>query len=933
MRRSIPAALLCLFAFAASASTPYVRSFDSVPGFNAAEVRAIAQDARGFMWFASEQGLIRFDGQQARRFAPSERPCRVLSVSVDDFGAFAHDECGQLFSVDSHEQTRLLLPAQVGRVRAAASVGADRYAVVDNQLVSLRGDALKPLGLTVVPEPFGFPRLLAVGCGVVLSTSATSWLIRNDQPGTAPTPLRSEGGAEIGDVVAAAGCDANPLALLTRFPGVLYRAESGKPARLRELHSERNRGIGLAYRGARLWAGYDIKLLGFDGDELSQTFAQSRDLPSGGPLLVDAEQSLWIGSIARVLQLPEPDAQHYDASAGLVSSHAYDVVAEPWRGADAVLALTWQGAHRLRGGRVENQRPMDLFGTACTGAQHSWYATATAWQLDSAAGSIRFSRTPGDESTISQCAQANDSDLAATELGLITHHEGQAEPIVLRRALHPENPPGISAVAVHAERLWLAHGDEVCALALQSPDQVALCQRCSGARSIRGLLSEEGKLYASAPPLGIVRIDVDGCHPQRIDIDSLGPAPNGLAQAHDPGFWAFSSQGLLRLRTSGPEQLQMLETIGRPQGLSSAAAIAVLDIGQALWVANIEGYTRISRSQFDRAERPLRLTPLRASADGLPIGNGEVLPASTRVVELSFAGLSFKAPEQLRYRHRINASAWSPASANPSITLTGVQPGAYRIEVAFQRSAAGLWSAAEVLGFSVRSPWQYTWWGISLIALAVLSLIAAAYGVRRQRLALLSRQRSEIAADLHDELGSELASVRVLSSLLERADLSDVERSALIADLQESSEAASGNLRRLVAHMKSGATIGQLLAQVKRLAERLCGSALQLQIELSELENSRALPASTYRQLYLLLSEALSNVARHAQATSVTLHATLRSGRLVLECEDDGCGFDPGSAQGNGLGHLRERARKLGATLSIRSAPSHGTSVRIEVPL
>jgi signal transduction histidine kinase len=933
MRRPSAAIVLSLFALAATASTPYVRSFDALPGFNTAETRAIAQDARGFMWFAGDSGLVRFDGQHAQRFAPSDRPCRALSVSVDEIGIYAHDECGQLFSVDANGRSTLLLAGSGHHVRAAASSGSHRYAVIDHQLVTVHGDTARALGVTVVPEPFGFPRLLPVPCGVVLSTSRNSWLVRNDSPERAPMALHHGNGAEIGDVVAAAGCDHRPLALLSRFPGVLYRASAGDATRMSALHVERNRGIGLAYRDERLWVSYDIKLLAFDGDIMTRRFAQSRDLPSGGPLLVDAEQSLWIGSISRILQLPEPDAQRYDASAGLVSSHAYGIVAEPWRGAGSVLLISWQGAHRLQDGSVENTSPLDVFGTACTTLQHTWYASKAAWQLDSASGSILFPRAPGDDSSITQCIQVNGVDLAASGLGLIRRREGQAQPDVLRPALHAGGPAGISALAMHDERLWMAEGDEVCDVNPWAPDQAADCRRCDGARSVNSLLEAGGNLYASAAPLGLVRIDRSGCYPQRLDDDALGATPHGLSSAHDGGFWAYGNQAVLRLLPDGRDRLRVVERIGRSRGLSSTAAVAVLDIGQAVWVANIEGFTQINRSRPGLVEPPLHLAPLRASADGLAIHDAQILPASTGVVDLNFAGLSFREPDQLRYRHRINAGPWSLPSASSRLTLTRIQPGSYNIEVAFQQAAGSRWSAQERLRFVVRGPWHSTWWGITLIAMAATAAVLAVYGIRRQRQALLSRQRNEIAADLHDELGSELASVRVLSSLLERADLSEGDRQSLAAELRESSEAASSNLRRLVAHMKSGATIGQLLAQVQRLAERLCGASLRLHFALSEADNARPLPALTYRQLYLMLSEALSNASRHAQATSVALRATVQSGMLIVECTDDGIGFDPARIEGNGLGHLRERAHKLGAKLHIQSAVTAGASVRIEVPL
>jgi signal transduction histidine kinase len=86
--------------------------------------------------------------------------------------------------------------------------------------------------------------------------------------------------------------------------------------------------------------------------------------------------------------------------------------------------------------------------------------------------------------------------------------------------------------------------------------------------------------------------------------------------------------------------------------------------------------------------------------------------------------------------------------------------------------------------------------------------------------------------------------------------------------------------------------------------------------------------------LLLILKEALSNVARHAQATRVEIAIRLAGPQLTLSIEDDGRGFDPeGAHAGHGLNSLRQRAAALSAQLEIRSTPGRGTRVSVVVPL
>ena len=126
--------------------------------------------------------------------------------------------------------------------------------------------------------------------------------------------------------------------------------------------------------------------------------------------------------------------------------------------------------------------------------------------------------------------------------------------------------------------------------------------------------------------------------------------------------------------------------------------------------------------------------------------------------------------------------------------------------------------------------------------------------------------------------------------------------------------------------------LGQVLAD---LARGLSLNAL-LDLDLSvdpEVDGTlRPEPAS---HLFHICREALTNVVRHAQASRVALNVKKENGHLSLTVKDNGVGFDPSqqSDLGQGLHNMRERARRLGGSLSIESNPSLGTRITVEVPL
>jgi signal transduction histidine kinase len=105
------------------------------------------------------------------------------------------------------------------------------------------------------------------------------------------------------------------------------------------------------------------------------------------------------------------------------------------------------------------------------------------------------------------------------------------------------------------------------------------------------------------------------------------------------------------------------------------------------------------------------------------------------------------------------------------------------------------------------------------------------------------------------------------------------------------------------------------------------------QIELV-LDGELPVDAARDREILRIAQEALQNALKHAQARHVTVTLRSAEGRLVLEVEDDGVGFDPlapgARSRRLGLTSMEERAQRVGATLEIRSAHGAGTTVRLE---
>lgn len=192
-------------------------------------------------------------------------------------------------------------------------------------------------------------------------------------------------------------------------------------------------------------------------------------------------------------------------------------------------------------------------------------------------------------------------------------------------------------------------------------------------------------------------------------------------------------------------------------------------------------------------------------------------------------------------------------------------------------------------------------------------------------------ERRRLARELHDETGQALTSVLLGLKAVETAH--DVP--AALADLRELVVGTLQDVRRLAVELRPKALDDfGLLPAVERLVETFRASTgIGVQFE-SQLGEPR-LPPDIETTLYRVIQEALTNVAKHAGAQSVSVLLVRRDASATAVVEDDGEGFTSAdeAAGGIGLAGMRERLGLLGGRLVIESDPATGTTLAAEVPL
>ncbi len=244
-------------------------------------------------------------------------------------------------------------------------------------------------------------------------------------------------------------------------------------------------------------------------------------------------------------------------------------------------------------------------------------------------------------------------------------------------------------------------------------------------------------------------------------------------------------------------------------------------------------------------------------------------------------------------------------------------------------------AAIEARKWQLVQQWQH--YGLGALAVLIVAGIAAAIAwsmrQRRARLREMEALRQRIARDLHDEIGSSLGSIALITQDIlassgdpaqTRDDLTEIKH---IADETVS---AMRDITRLIQSDRYGSDdLATLLRETAARLLRTIPHTLTVEAGTS----SRKLPVDRQRDLILMFKEALHNITRHAEAETVGLNLRQTADSLVLFIQDDGKGFDPDAVSGGmGLTNLRRRAEKHRGRVDIFSTP-RGTTLTLTLPL
>jgi signal transduction histidine kinase/ligand-binding sensor domain-containing protein len=340
--------------------------------------------------------------------------------------------------------------------------------------------------------------------------------------------------------------------------------------------------------------------------------------------------------------------------------------------------------------------------------------------------------------------------------------------------------------------------------------------------------------------------------------------------------------------------------------------------------------------------------PVRNAIDLGAADAALALPPGHFRLSFEFATLSYRAPENARFRYRLEGfdRDWVDAGTQRSAAYSRLAARSYRFHVQACNSD-GVWNEHGASLAFVVTPfvWQ-TWWfrlGTVLAFTTGTALVVWRVSLRRVRerlrrleeQAAVQKERTRIARDLHDEFGTRLTELGLLAELDRKAPKGDANGGV---DLLGNIRALERDLDTIVwAVNPKNDTLDHLVGFVCRVSsEFLQRSAIRCRFDIPDDLPARPLSPELRHNLFLVVREALNNVVKHASATLVKISIALEGDALRFRIENNGRGFAVEAAEAgerNGLKNMRGRTEELGGTFSIESHTATGTIIELLVPL
>jgi nitrate/nitrite-specific signal transduction histidine kinase len=289
------------------------------------------------------------------------------------------------------------------------------------------------------------------------------------------------------------------------------------------------------------------------------------------------------------------------------------------------------------------------------------------------------------------------------------------------------------------------------------------------------------------------------------------------------------------------------------------------------------------------------------------------------------------------YQYRIpqadKFAQWREIGIEPIVQLPTLDGGKYSLEISTKQSKG---QVLFELPINVSQVFWQEWWFLPSMVFYVLTLIGigayffSVYNLRQK--IKVEEIRNRIAADLHDEVGSNLNAIAIFVELLRKKSPEDLNP---ILDRITSNSTESVQLMQdtIWAIQAKNDDFQKFMLKLKGFATQILGAKnISLTFDNQIISNKNLFTMEQRKNAYLIFKESINNIVKHAQASKTNVKIWSERNQVFLRIEDDGIGFDTNEIfEGNGLQNFEQRAEECDMKIKIDSEIGKGTSVLLTI--
>jgi ligand-binding sensor domain-containing protein/two-component sensor histidine kinase len=419
-----------------------------------------------------------------------------------------------------------------------------------------------------------------------------------------------------------------------------------------------------------------------------------------------------------------------------------------------------------------------------------------------------------------------------------------------------------------------------------------------------------------------------------------------IQKAKDKSLWFACNNGIGKMSLDN----KRITEYGLTEGLTSETYLRcsklLLSDGRMLF-GNAAGYTFFTPEKFKGYKVPpdvvitgIKLFDNYLNLDSILTCKDQLrLTRNQNFITIEFSNMSFLLKDQTEYFYQLEGidNDWIRAGEKQQAVYNYLPAGNYVFKVKCKSRDGRPSEKITSLNITIIPPYWKRWWFYLLLLSASGGVAYLFYKIRERRKKETESVRKRIARDLHDDMGSTLSTINILSEMAKMKVETDTANAKLFIDQ------ISDNSNRIMESMDDivwsidpvNDSMENIVSRMREFAGNLF-EAKEITYTFKEEESIKNLNLALGKRhdFFMIFKEAVNNMAKYSGCTNASIEISVVKNKLVLLITDNGKGFNVNTPEnGNGLENMRKRAAALGADLDIISEPDKGTRVFLLVPL